>query len=265
MKNLTVDLIRKILPEKWRPVGYLHHLVWSKTNGSVRAGCFRDMKYVDYACGSVCSQYIPKILGIYEKELESYIEKATALGFQQIVNVGGGEGYYAVGMAFRNPSASIVTFEMEAKGRDLIAQMAKLNSVEDRIEILGKCEPKDLNRVLSRFERNLIVMDVEAYEMVLLDPDRIPALKNAFILVELHDFIQPGIAEEIKSRFASTHLLERVWQTERSLQDFPFNTLYTRLLPKKYLEGAVSERRPARMSWYWIEPEALLNRGMTVN
>lgn len=134
--NKLANIVRKILPRRWRPIGYLMHLVWSESNGFVQKGFFQGMKYVDDNYGSVGGAYIPKILGIYEQELEPYIEKAIALDFEQIINIGGGEGYYAVGMAVRNPSASVVTFEMEAKGRKSIAHMAKLNSVEDRLQIL---------------------------------------------------------------------------------------------------------------------------------
>lgn len=247
------NLTRKIIPRRWRPVGYLMHLVWSQANGRILKGPFTGMKYVNDIFGSVGGAYIPKILGIYEQELNSYIEKACTLNFQQIINIGGGEGYYAVGMALRNPSASVVTFEMDIKGQETIAQMAKLNSVEKRIEICGKCEPEDLNNLLI-LEKTLIIIDVEAYEIILLNPNKISGLKNAFILVELHDFIQKGIAEELRSRFESTHSIERIWQTERTIQDFPYTTVYTHCLPKSYIEWAVSEWRPEQMSWYWMSP-----------
>ena len=259
MKNFS-NLIRSIIPQRWRPIGYLMHLAWSQANGRVQTGSFKGMKYVDDLCGSVGAAYIPKILGIYEKELESYINKASSLGLEKIINVGGGEGYYAIGLALKNPAAYVTTFEMEDRGRDAIRQMAELNAVEERVEVLGKCELEDLNRIIADSPKTLIVMDVEAYEMILLNPKKAPNLKNAYILVELHDFIQPGIAEELKHRFEPTHLIERIWQTERSIKEFPYRTLYTKLLPKKYLEWTVSEWRPVRMSWYWIEPNSHQNQ-----
>ena len=65
--------------------------------------------------------HIPKLLGVYERELNPYIEQACALNFPLIVDVGAAEGYYAVGMALRNPSARVIAFEMDARAREALA------------------------------------------------------------------------------------------------------------------------------------------------
>ena len=59
------------------------------------------------------------MLGTYEKELNSVIEEACAAHPSLIVDVGAAEGYYACGMALRNPQARVVAFEMQAKGRGM--------------------------------------------------------------------------------------------------------------------------------------------------
>ncbi|MEH1849648.1 MAG: hypothetical protein V7L25_32915 [Nostoc sp.] len=85
-------------------------------------------------------------------------------------------------------------------------------------------------------------------------PDKVPSFKNTCILVELHDFITRGLAEEIYSRFESTHYIKRIWQKDRYKNDFPYHTFYTQLLPSSYIDWAVSEWRPEQMSWFWMEP-----------
>jgi len=257
MIQQPANLVRAIVPKTWRPIGYLMHLTWSKSQGKVQAGPFTGMRYLHDSVGATGSAYIPKVLGIYERELNTCVEKAVSLNFQQIINVGAGEGYYAVGMAMRVPLASIVAFEMEPKGQQMIQQLAKQNQVQDRIQILGKCEIDDLNALLTVGKKTLLVVDVEAYELILLNPEKIPDLKHTTILVELHDFIQRGIAEELQTRFTNTHHIERIWQDDRHGQEFPYNTFYTRCLPHSYLDWAVSEWRPEKMSWYWMEPLAL--------
>jgi hypothetical protein len=82
----------------------------------------------------------------------------------------------------------------------------------------------------------------------------VPNLRKAAILVETHEFVHPGITEEIRRRFARTHIVQLVWQGVRTCADFPFRTLGTRLLPKAYLDWAVSEWRPTRMCWLWMKP-----------
>lgn len=254
MIKQSANLVRVFVPRTWRPIGYLMHLAWSKSHGKVQAGPFAGMQYLSDAVGATGSAYIPKVLGIYERELNACVAKAISSDFQQIINVGAGEGYYAVGMALRVPSASVIAFEMEERGQQMIRQLAQQNQVQDRIQILGKCEIDDLNTILMPDKKTLLIVDVEAYELILLDSQKVPSLKHTTILVELHDFIQRGIAEALQTRFVDTHYIERIWQSDRQRNDFPHSTLYTRLLPQSYLDWAVSEWRPERMSWYWMEP-----------
>jgi hypothetical protein len=249
--EVTSEFIRSVIPARWRPIGYLEHLVRSRTGGRIPKGPFAGMRYIDNAFGSA---YVPKLLGIYERELNPFIEQACAQNFPLIVDVGAAEGYYAIGMALRNPDARMVAFEMEQKGRAALEEMAKLNGVLSRVEIRGKCKPEDLAQLLAASGRALILCDVEGDEEILLDPEAIPSLAHARLLVEMHEFISLGISERVTQRFAATHTVRRIWQEDRHRSDFPFATLATRLLPRSYLDWSVNEWRPERMSWLWMEP-----------
>ena len=175
-----------------------------------------------------------------------------------IVDLGAGEGYYAVGLAKRVPNTRLVAFEMDSIGQDVVAELAALNGVAARVEVRGKCESADLVAALADEPRPVIVCDVEGYEDQLLDPALVPALSRATILVELHEFVIPGITDKIRRRFADSHVIEHIWQEARSRTDFPWRTIGTSLLPSSYLDWAVSEWRPERMSWFWMVPKHLL-------
>ncbi len=54
----------------------------------------------------------------------------------------------------------------------------------------------------------------------------------------------------------STHQIEEIYQEERSTADFPFRTLYTRLLPDRVLLDLMSEWRPEGMTWFYMRPRA---------
>lgn len=244
-------LFRKIIPASWRPVRYLENLTRARVEGRVLAGPFAGMRYIHTSVGSA---YIPKLLGIYEKELAAAVDAACGLEPDTIIDVGAAEGYYAVGLALRNPAVRITAFEMQAEGRQALEEMVELNAVAERVQVLGKCEPADLQKALANTARPLVVCDVESYELTLLDPVAVPALCSAHILVELHDFLHRGLAETLEPRFSATHRVTRIWQEEREAKEFPFATWYTRLLPKSYLRWAVNEWRPERMSWFWMEP-----------
>jgi predicted O-methyltransferase YrrM len=249
---VIASIIRRAVPERFRPIGYLTHLVRERTNCQVRQGPFAAMHYVRDSIGSA---YLPKLLGIYERELSQYIEAICAQRPSLIVDLGAGEGYYAVGLASRIPSARLIAFEMDSIGQAVVAQMAALNRVSERVEIRGKCEPLDLAEALGDEPRPVVVCDVEGYEDKLLDPVVVHALCRATILVEVHEFVIRGITDEIHRRFAETHKIEHIWQESRSRSDFPWRTLGTSLLPGSYLDWAVSEWRPERMSWLWMVPK----------
>jgi predicted O-methyltransferase YrrM len=242
--------VRAIVPPQWRPSAYLTNLTRAQTNSIVRAGPFAGMKYGAVAVGSV---YIAKLLGTYERELAGAIERIIASMPVKIVVVGAAEGYYAVGLARRCPEAEIVAFESDAAGRTALAETARLNGVVRQVAIHEKCEPADLAESLTDPSRTVIVCDVEGYEDVLLDPVELPGLAQASLLVELHDFLIPGIAERLRDRFRKTHRIEEIYELDRASSEFPYTTPYTRLMPQRYVLWAVRDHRPFRMSWLWME------------
>jgi len=246
--------LKNLIPERCRPIGYLNYLTKKQTGRRVRSGPFEGMSYLDVSQGSC---YIPKLLGIYERELHAVVEDLIASQPETVIDLGAAEGYYAVGLARRLHEARVVAFEMEERGRTAMAAMAAMNGVTDRVEVRGKCEADDLSDVLAESKSPSLICDVEGYEDVLLDPAAVPSLAAARILVELHDFISPGLYEKITERFLPTHVVERIWQADRNISEFPWRTLGTRLIPHEYLVWAVNEWRPVRMSWLSMVPKKL--------
>ncbi len=249
---MLAKVLRRILPSCIRPIGYLTALTKRRTNTCVRLGPFAGMKYASHAQGSA---YIPKLLGIYERELKDVVARICEKSPDHIVDIGAAEGYYAVGLARLLPATIVTAFEMEPLGRLALEEMASLNAVTQRIRIRGKCEVADLVEALSGSSNVVVVCDVEGYEEKLLDPSQVNALSSASILVELHDFILPGITGMLQDRFGSTHIIEHILEEDRSPAEFPWRTFGTMLLPKAYLRWAVSEWRPVRMAWLWMEPK----------
>jgi len=210
------------------------------------------MRYVRTALGSA---YIPKLLGIYERELADPVEETCFMKPSVIVDIGAAEGYYAVGFACRLPQSHVIAFEMESSGRQLLAEMAMLNGVAERLTIRGKCEDADIIEIAAHHPDAVYVIDVEGHEEDLLGPLLVPALHKASILVEAHEFIHSGITDRLVNRFQYSHDIRVFWQEPRSHGDYPWRTLYTRLVPKTYLDWAVSEWRPIRMNWLWMKPK----------
>jgi len=248
-----MKIMRDLIPDAVRPHRYFAALARERTGQEVISGPFAGMRYVNRSIGSA---YVPKLLGIYERELAAVVEEIIASRPTLIVDVGAAEGYYAVGFACRLPESRMIAFETEAAGRDAVTEMAALNDVSDRVTVMGTCDADSLGAVLAGQSNAVVLMDVEGYEDVWLDPEKLSALRSATFLVELHEFSVPGITAAIAARFAETHTLELIWAEDRHRSDFPWQTAITRLLPARYINGAVSEMRPEKMCWYFGRPIA---------
>ena len=161
---------------------------------TVSGGPFAGLTYPDASAVSL----IPKLLGIYERQLHGALETAIRAEPDLIVNVGAADGYYAVGLARRCPSATVHAFESDPGQRTLLGRVAAANGVE--LVIGGTATVEDVAGAL-------VVIDCDGCEGMLLQPG---SLGSATIVVELHDFIAPGIGETIAERFAGTHEVEIV-------------------------------------------------------
>ena len=233
-----------------------------KTGNVVVSGPFLGMKYISNSTGS---RLLPKILGTYELELHRVIGEICKKSFDVIVDVGAAEGYYAVGMAYRNPNVRIVAFETEANGRNSIKEMADINGVADRVSVRGFCDSKLLSDSILYNEKCLIIMDIEGAESVLLDNRAIPKLNNCNILVEVHERLVPGVGDIIVDRFKNTHKIIEIKKRERVLGDFPIAVpKICRLFFKRYfIFNSMDEARfdsligrpEKNINWLYLEPK----------
>jgi hypothetical protein len=190
---------------------------------AVQAGPFAGMRYLPFASGS---GLLPKIVGSYEMEIHPAVAASIARAPESLVNIGAGEGYYAVGYALRLPRLVVHAFDTDILARDRLRHLAAWNGVAPRIHIGGLCDSSELERRIGA--RTLVVCDCEGCEGELLDPLRSPRLAAADLLVELHVERIPEIAAILTSRFASTHDATRFVMTDRA---GAFPEIVTRLLP----------------------------------
>lgn len=215
---------------------------------TVLQGPFKDMKYVRRSGGSVL---VAKLLGTYEMELYSAVEKLIAHGADLIADVGAAEGYYAVGLAWRCKEVRVIGYEFWEPSRLLSQHMALLNGVAERFEAKGGCTPELLEKDIASARRPLVISDCEGYEDTLLNPAIVPSLKRAAILVEMHEFEKPGVSQRIKDRFADTHTLEIIETRPRTLADLPPGLQ----MPRSEAEVAMGEGRSYTQQWFLLFPK----------
>jgi hypothetical protein len=214
---------------------------------AILAGPFKGMKYYPESRGWVLT---PKLLGIYEKELHGVVEEIIAASPDVVFDIGSAEGYYAVGFAYRLPAGKVVCYDTDRYANHLLRTNIKNNDVGGRMELHGFCSPEVLQQALESPARPVVLCDCEGYEDVLLDPVKVPNLKKARVIVELHPMFSAGIKERLAERFAATHVIATIDTKERTSADWPEGA------PRVDDESlAMSERRPCPMQWFYMVPK----------
>lgn len=250
------NLYKKIIPAVIRKkmsllvYVYIRYEVKKKTSGVVASGPFRGMK-MDLDDMPMCV-----LLGTAELEIHPAFDKLSVFRFNQIINVGATEGYYAVGMALKWPRTTVYAFEtLEDIYRPKILKLASDNFVANRVYIRGHCRPSDLIDLLSPDKSTLLMLDVEGDEVNLLDPVAIDELRRAAILVELHDAFTLGCSKIIEERFQNTHNISKYITRSRTLKDCPlrgWNVINPLIGP--YVVAAMAER-PATQEYLLMIPK----------
>jgi hypothetical protein len=248
------NLLRHLIPERFRPSVLADRLVSTLlTTPKVAGGLFEGLKYVHQSQGS---EHLPKLLGCYELELQPLFRELGDYTWRRIVDVGGGEGYYAVGIAYLWPDVMVHVFESSEIGRLLIAEMAEMNAVADKIEIAGFCGTEELRAAVGDGEKTLLIMDIEGAENELLAPSDIPPLLNCTIVVEVHEYILPGLLSTLMGRFKSSSHFQVIPTRHRRVGELPYpGNPVLRLWMGKNLLSRTGEARPGPMCWLIIRPD----------
>jgi hypothetical protein len=178
----------------------MHTAFVSEFGSVIRNGPFKGLRYLPESSGS---SLLPKLLGSYEAALHPVLAELMACRYDNIINIGCAEGYYAVGLARLCPGTPVIAFDSDPEARVLCERTAGLNGVKQQVSIRGECHPEALASAIEG--RSLIVCDCEGDESRLLDPVLVPSLAKCDLLVELHTFVDASIPRTIVERFRSTH------------------------------------------------------------
>ncbi len=209
-----------------------------------------------------------KLLGAYESELHAAVERLVARAPACVVNIGSGDGYYAVGLARRLPQAEAWAVDPDPLAQRACRDTARRNGVDARCRLVPLLDATALDAVLQPHvavaagslvrpgaaaaglpardrATALCVVDCEGFEDDLLDPKAAPALRHSDLLVETHDFARPGVTERLAQRFRDTHDVERLEIASRDPTAFPELAAF----PPDIARGLLDEFRHPPQSW----------------
>lgn len=191
----------------------------------------------------------PKLLGFYELELQPALEDVVQSASDVIINVGCGDGYYALGLARLLPNAKIVAYDTDEVSRKICDVGRALNNLKGDIQIGSYCSAEELKSTTQLFKRPFALIDCEGGErQLLLGTDYQYA--NTRMIIECHDNLDPNITHDLIQKFSKTHVVELIEQGARN----PFTSEVTKGWPENDLWLLVSERRLQAMHWLHLKP-----------
>jgi hypothetical protein len=262
---VTLRALRDVVPDRAK-VAYadlMHRMRWRRSpvargtlqfvrhHGlTVRAGPFKGMVYPKFAVGRG-ELVVAQLLGAYECEIAPAIERVIECGFEQIVDIGASDGYYAVGLARASPQSTVYAFEMNPFPARVCRALAQANNVEDRLVLEGECRLDDLRRLPDR--ESFVLCDCEGCEAQLMDPEAVPLLRRASLIVELHAFAVPDVEATIVDRFSPSHSIEIVDTGSRNIGEYA-DLLEVPGITYMDREVVLSEFRPHAMKWAVMQP-----------
>ncbi|BCX18465.1 MAG: hypothetical protein KatS3mg117_2147 [Geminicoccaceae bacterium] len=219
--------------------------------GRCAAGPFRGMLLPEAASWGD-GDLAPKLLGAYESELHPALERVFARAPDLVVDVGCAEGWYAVGAALRLPGRIVHAFDLDEKALAICGEAARLNGVAERVRLERRCDADRLVALVTGAERPLVILDCEGFERELVTPSTVPALARADLIVECHDFLEPGLCERLAALLRPTHEIEILREGARDPGAWPVLEKLGSL--DRWL--AVCEFRPNLMRWIVARPRA---------
>jgi hypothetical protein len=218
----------------------------------VRRGPFEGLEFPPEVLGR--NPFLTaKLIGSFESELHPWIERIAQEPFTRVINVGAAEGYYVAGFGRRLPQARMIAWEADPMHARLTRLTAEANGIADRLELHGLCRVEDLAATPAD-GRSLVLIDAEGAEDELLDPERAPMLRDATVLVEVHEMYAPGVGARLRERFADTHTIEELHDLPRYRDDYP--ELYELQVDNLERDLAITESRIGPTPWLLLQPRA---------
>jgi len=188
------------LLSKWRSV-LLQNTLIQDSGTMVRQGIISGLDFLPHSSEGC---HVAKLLGIYEQPLQAPLKELwDEKAYENVINIGCAEGYYAVGLARAYKDVNSFAYDTDPAARESCSQLAKKNGVEKRVTVGALFTHIDFQRFFGT--NSLVLCDIEGAEKELLDPILAPELAALDIVVESHECLIPGITELLINRFKDTH------------------------------------------------------------
>lgn len=229
-----------------------YHTFLRNLGTTILHGPFKGMKYLSRSSNSA---YIPKILGIYEKEIYSvlldFLNKSDLF-----INIGCAEGYYAVGSALRYPHLNIITYDIDKESRQFLSKLKTKNDVQN-INIKKKFSDTEFSFIQnSSYQNFTYLIDIEGEELNIFSK-YYNHFNNSYFIIELHDKSSKKIESYLKKFFSQTHSTYSIPIKNKLISDLPIKVpLLLKIFKKRSIKKhLLSEWREYKQSFLVCKPK----------
>jgi hypothetical protein len=195
------------------------------------------------------------LLGIYEEEVLNSIMGVTDR-YDVFIDLGAADGYYSIGSLVSKKFQTSYSFEISAKGRNVIQKNANLNRVSNKLHIFGEATQNFYKNIpIKDLNSAVILIDIEGAEFFLLNRKLFSHLKKAIFFIELHDWFFEDGNKKIAKLMADAKpffKISRLTTTSRDLSKFPELLDY----PDSERWLIASEGRSKLMTWLRLDPKS---------
>lgn len=212
---------------------------------TVQNGPFKGMVYPE----AVLLERVgaPLLVGSYESELHPVFSSASWHEYDSAIDVGCGEGYFAVGMA-KTFGVHVYAFDTAASERVRCKSLASMNGVASKVTTRDWIDPGILAE-LCLGRRCFVLSDCEGYEIDLFTSDIVQALSDSDLLIETHDGAGPlVVSQTLTERLKATHEVVSIHAKPRDPSDYPELACLG-----SAAGAAVAEYRNEGQIWLWCK------------
>ena len=134
---------------------------------------------------------IPLTMGVYEEVVtETIFNKSSER--TDFIDIGAAYGYFSIGVLKSKLFNYTVAYEIDDECKKQINKLYRINKLKNEIKIFGEAtESLIINHIdtgIIKPSKSFFLIDVEGFEFKLLTYDLLSYLKDAVILIEIHDF-----------------------------------------------------------------------------
>ena len=220
-------------------------------NNQVAYGPFKGMKMSDQIWWGK-NDSASKYFGEYESHILSKLIHLSDK-YNNFIDIGAGDGYYAIGLMVSGKYKSVVCFEKSEVGRKTIKKNSIINKISKNLSIYGQSNSIEILKSIRNLGPSVILCDIEGEEYELFDDKLLSALKRCTIIIELHNnkFSKLNLSKnliDISKKYFNVELIARSNPNVNN-----FKELSSWGDNERYL--AFSEGRPERMEWICLKPK----------